>query len=144
MSFAIGIAVLFASSIAWLGQSLSFLAPSVALKFGALEPEDDVDPTLYIVEARAMGLSDMLLGWTLPAAALLMIVDHPIWPYLAMIGSGIFIYFSALIMVSRVYLKRAGKKVGRPAAERAAYVFGVIWIACSLIMIALAAAELSS
>jgi hypothetical protein len=103
-----------------------------------------LDPTLYVVEARAMGLSDMLLGWMLPASAILMLVDHPIWPYLALIGSGVFIYFSAVIVLSRVYLKRRGKKVGRPASERAAYVFGAIWIVCSLAMIGLAAAELAS
>ncbi len=52
-------------------------------------------------------------------------------------------YFSAVTMLSRVYLKRRGKKVGRSVSERTAYVFGVIWIACSVAMIALAAAELS-
>jgi len=140
----ISIAVLIAGLIAWLGQSLAFLAPSIAVKLGVLEPEDEVDPTLYVVEARAMGLSDMLLGWTLPVSALLMFIGHRIWPYLALIGSGIFIYFSAVIILNRVYLKRRGKKVGRSASERAAYVFSAIWIVCSLVMIGLAAAELSS
>jgi hypothetical protein len=33
--------------------------------------------------------------------------------------------------------------VGRPASERTAYVFGGIWAFCALVMIALAAIELS-
>jgi hypothetical protein len=143
MSTIVGIATLIAGLIAWLGQSLAFLAPAAAVKLGVLEPEEELDPTLYLVEARAMGLSDLLLGWTLPASALLMLLQHPSWPYLALIGSGIFIYFSAVIVLSRVYLKRAGKKVGRPASERAAYAFGAIWIACSLAMTTLAVSALS-
>jgi hypothetical protein len=143
MSTVVGIATLIAGLIAWLGQSLAFLAPAAAVKLGVLEPEEELDPTLYLVEARAMGLSDLLLGWTLPASALLMLLQHPSWPYLALIGSGIFIYFSAVIVLSRVYLKREGRKVGRPASERAAYLFGGVWIACSLAMMTLAVSALS-
>jgi len=33
-----------------------------------LEPEPEVDPTLHIIEAKAEGLVDMLLAWTLPAS----------------------------------------------------------------------------
>ena len=86
----------------------------------------------------------MLLAWMLPAAALLMLLDHPLWPYLALIGSGVFLYFSILIVLSRVFLKKQGAKVGRPASVRAAYLFGTIWVACSVAMLALAATELAS
>ncbi len=143
MSTAIGVVTLIVGLIAWLGQSLAFLAPAIAVKLGVLEPREELDPTLYVVEARAMGLSDLLLGWTLPAGALLMLLRHPMWPYLALIGSGVFIYFSAVIVLSRVYLRREGRKVGRPASVRAAYVFGGVWIASSLAMIALAVSALS-
>jgi hypothetical protein len=144
MSFIVGLITLTSGLIAWLGQSLAFLAPSIAVSLGVLEPEEELDATLYVVEARAMGLSDMLMGWMLPLSALLMIVGHPAWPYLALIGAGVFIYFSAVIILNRIYLKRGGKRVGRRASEVAAYVFGAIWIACSLAMIGLAAVELSS
>ena len=144
MSTAVGIVTLIVGLVAWLGQGLAFLVPSAAVRMGVLEPQEEVDPTLYVIEARAMGLSDLLLGWILPASALLMLLHHPIWPQLALIGSGVFIYFSAVIILSRVYLKREGKRVGRPASERAAYLFGGIWIACSLAMIVLAVSALST
>ena len=108
-----------------------------------LESEDELDPTLYIIEAQAMGLSDMLLGWMLPASAVLALLRHPMWPYLALLGSGVFIYFSALIILSRIYLKRNGRKVGSASSERAAYVFGGIWISSSVAMTILAIATLS-
>jgi hypothetical protein len=143
MSIVVGVVTLGLGLLAWIGQSLAFLAPETAVRLGVLEPKEELDPTLYVVEARAMGLSDMLLGWILPASAFLMLLDHPLWPHLALIGSGVFIYFSALIMLSRVYLKREGMRVGRPASERAAYLFGGAWIACSLSMIFLAIDALS-
>ena len=144
MVTAVGILVLVLGLIAWLGQSLAFLAPSLAVNLGVLEPEDEVDPTLHIIEAKAEGLADMLLAWTLPASALLMILDHPLWPYLAFFGAGVFLYFSALITFSRIFLRGAGRKVGRPVSERATYLFGGLWAVCSVVMMVLAAIHLTA
>jgi hypothetical protein len=113
------------------------------VKLGVLEPEGEVDSSLRIVEGKAEGLMDVLLAWTLPAAAFLMILEHPLWPYLALFAGGVFAYFSGLISLSRVYLRRAGKKVGSPASVRATYLFGGLWMASALIMIGLAAVHLS-
>ena len=140
----IGVLVLVAGLVAWVGQGLAFFLPEAAVRLGVLEPEDEIDPTLFVVETRAMGLSDLLLAWTLPASAFLMLVGHPSWPYLALIGSGIFAYFSFVTSLSRFFLKKRGKMVGRPTSERAAYVAGAVWIVCSLAMITLAVAEIRS
>jgi hypothetical protein len=144
MVTAVGILVLVLGMIAWVGQSLAFLAPSLAVSLGVLEPENEVDPTLHIIEARAEGLADILLAWTLPTSALLMILGHPLWPYLALFGAGVFLYFSALITFSRIFLRGAGRKVGRPASERAAFLFGGLWAACSIAMVVLAANHLTA
>jgi hypothetical protein len=143
MVTAVGILVLVLGLIAWLGQTLALLLPSVAVKLGVLEPELEVDPTLYIMEAKVEALVDLLLTWTLPASALLMILDHPLWPYLGLFGGGVFLYFSGLITLSRVVLKRAGKRIGSPASERAAYLFGGLWALAAVAMIGLAAIHLS-
>lgn len=143
MVTAIGVVILVLGLIAWLGQTLAFLVPSFAVKLGLLEPEAEVDPTLYIMEAKVEGLIDILLTWTLPAAALLMIMNHPLWPYLGLFGGGVFLYFSGLITLSRVFLRRAGRRVGSPASECAAYLFGSLWALSALTMIYLAAVQLS-
>jgi hypothetical protein len=144
MITAIGIVVLVLGLFAWVGQTLALVAPSIALTLGVLEPEDELDPALYIIEGKAEALMDMLLAWTLPLSALLMILDHPLWPYLAFFGAGVFLYFSGLISLSRFFLKAASRKVGRPAAEKAAYLFGGLWAASSVAMLVLAAIHLSS
>ena len=97
---------------------------------------------MFIVETKAMGLTDTLLTWTLPLSALLMILDVRYWPVLALIGSGVYLYFPSVFMLNRVYLKKHGKKVGSPSSERAAYVFGTIWILCAIAMIVLAVKEI--
>lgn len=144
MAIGVGILVLVLGLIAWLGQMLAFLLPSVAVKLGVLEPESEVDPTLYIMEGKVEAIVDILLIWTLPAAALLMILNHPLWPYLGLFGGGVFLYFSGLITLSRMFLKRAGKQIGSPASERAAHLFGSLWALSAVAMIVLAAIHLST
>ncbi len=143
MTITIGFFVIIAGLICWVGQSLSFISPNIALKLGLLEPPEEMDNTFYTIEAKALSLNDMLLTWTLPLSRFLMLFKHPLWPYLGLVGGGIFIYFAGLIILSRVFLKWRGKKVGRPSAEKAAYVFGVVWILASILMIVLASIELS-
>lgn len=133
----IGILIIVVGLICWLGQSLSIIAPNMALKLGLLDPKEDMDETLYIIESKALGLNDLLLTWTLPAAGFLMIVNNPLWPYLGMVGGGIYLYFSGFIIFTRIYLKREGKKVGSTSAEKTAYIFSLLWILASLTMLVL-------
>ena len=97
----IGIIVVVVGLIVWVGQTLSFLAPDIATKLGVNSPEKEMDQTLYIIETKANGLSDILLTWTLPLSGVLMIIDHETWPFLALIGSGIYIYFGVFCITPR-------------------------------------------
>ncbi len=140
----IGILVFLLGVFAWAGQFLSVVAPSLATRLGVMEPEGEIDESLRIIEGKAEGLMDTLLAWTLPASALMMLLDHPSWPFLAIFGGGVFLYFSGLISFSRVFMKAAGRNVGSAASVKAAYLFGGLWAACSVAMISLAAIHLSS
>ncbi len=138
METIIGIVVIVVGLICWLGQSLSFLAPQIAIRIGLCEPENEMDQTLYIIETKAHGLNDMILTWTLPLSGLLMIVDHRYWPVFALVGSGIYLNFSGIIILHRIFLKNRGKRVGSPSSEKVAYFFGSIWILSAVTMIGLA------
>ena len=139
----IGIVVIVVGLLVWIGQSLSFLAPDIATRLGLNSPEEEMDQSLYIIETKANGLSDMLLTWTLPLSGFLMIVDHIAWPYFALVGSGIYMYFALLTIFSRVFLKKRGREVGSPSSEKAAYVFSAIWIVSATTMIILAIMKLA-
>lgn len=142
MITAIGIIVIIVGLLVYIGQGLSFFAPNLATKIGLNSPEEEMDQTLYVIETKANGLSDILLTWIFPLSGLLMILDHHYWPYLALVGSGIYLYFALFTIFCRVFLKKLGKKVGSPSAEKTAYIFSAIWILSSIAMIILGVQEL--
>ena len=144
MNTVIGIVVIVVGLICWIGQTLALLAPHIAVKLGLCEPEEEMDHTLYTIETKAHGLTDLLLTWTLPVAGLLIILDHSFWPILALIGGGIYLYFPGIISFHRVFLKKHGIKMGSPSAIKATYVFSIIWVLSALTMIILAIKQLNS
>ena len=139
----IGVIVIIVGLLVYIGQALSFFAPDLATKTGLNSPEEDMDQTLYIIETKANGLSDLLLTWMFPLSGLLMILEHPYWPFFALVGSGVFLYFACLTIFCRYFLQRQGKKAGSPKDVKVAYVFSVIWILSSICMITLGIQELS-
>jgi hypothetical protein len=140
----IGIFVTIAGLICWIGQSLAVFALPTAVRLGLFEPENEVDQSMFLFERFSQGIMDMLLAWILPLSASLMVIGNNSWPLLALVGGGIYFYFPGVFMITRIVLKRHGKKVGRPSSVRAAHVFGWIWIASSITMIVLAVIELDS
>jgi hypothetical protein len=49
MTTAIGIVVILAGLICWIGQILSFFVPSVAAKVGVCELEEEMDPFSHVI-----------------------------------------------------------------------------------------------
>ncbi len=138
MTIAVGILCVGLGLLCWLGQSLVYVAPEVAQRFGLVEPREDLDETFYIIEVKSLGLVDLLVTWTFPLAGLLMIIGAPGWPWVALVAGGVYIYMAAAIILRRYYLIRHGKKVGSAAAIRTAYMFGALWLLSAMAMIALA------
>ena len=143
MITAFGIVVIIVGLLVYIGQFLSFFAPDLATKLGLNSPEADMDGTLYLIETKANGLSDILLTWTFPLAGLLLIIGHPYWPFFALVGSGIYLYFALFTIFARVFLSKEGKKVGSPSDLKIAYGFSTIWIVSSIILIVLAIQKLT-
>lgn len=139
----VGILVIVLGLICWLGQALVVFAPQVAVKLGVSEPEEDVDRSMYLFERFSQGIMDILLTWMLPASALLMLLGNEFWPILALVGGGVYLYFPGVFSITRVVLKREGKKIGSTASELTAYVLGTLWMLSAAFMIALAVAEVA-
>ena len=138
-----GILVFVLGLICWIGQTLVVVAPSIAEKLGVGEPEDEMDRSMYLFERFSQGIPDILLTWMLPAAALLMLLGSDHWPLLALVGGGVYLYFPAVFIITRLVLQNDGKKIGKPASVVTAYAFGVLWTLSAMYMIALAVFELS-
>ena len=130
--------------ICWIGQSLTVFALPNAIRLGLSEPENEIDQSLNLIERFAQGIMDILLTWILPAGAILMLAGNSYWPLFALVGGGVYLYFPGVFMITRIVLKRHGKKVGRSSSVKATYVFGWIWILSAVIMIVLAVLELNT
>ena len=139
----LGVLVIVLGLICWLGQTLVVFAPHVAVKLGVGEPEEDVDRSMYLFERYSQGIMDILLTWLLPASALMMLLDYEHWPILALVGGGVYLYFPGVFSITRIVLKRNGLKIGSPASEMAAYVFGALWTLSAVYMIVLAILRLA-
>ncbi len=137
-----GILVIVLGLICWLGQTLVVVAPDVAVKLGVGEPEEEVDRSMYLFERFSQGIMDILLTWILPASALMMLLGYDHWPILALVGGGVYLYFPGVFSITRIVLKRDGLKIGSPASEITAYVFGALWTLSAVYMIVLAIAEI--
>lgn len=138
----LGVLVIVLGLICWLGQTLVVFAPRVAVKLGVVEPEEDIDRSMYLFERFSQGIMDILLTWILPASALMMLLDYSNWPILALVGGGVYLYFPGVFSITRVVLKRDGLKVGSPASQVAAYVLGALWTLSAVYMIVLAIVEI--
>jgi len=138
----IGIIVMVVGLICWIGQSLAVFALPTAVKLGLFEPEEEVDQSMYLFERLSQGTMDVLLTWMLPLSAFLMIIGNSHWPLFALVGGGVYLYFPGVFIITRLILKKRGKKVGRPSSVRIAYGFGSVWILSSITMIILAIMEL--
>ena len=142
MTTIFGIVVMVVGLIAWIGQSLAVFSLPTAIKLGLFEPENEVDQSMFVFERYSMGIMDILLTWILPFSAFLMIMGNSYWPLFALVGGGVYLYFPGVFMITRIVLKKHGKKVGRPSAVAGAFMFGWIWTLSSIIMIVLAIKEL--
>lgn len=142
VTMTLGILVIVLGLICWLGQTLVVFAPRVAVKLGVGEPEEELDRSMYFFERFSQGIPDMLLTWLLPASALMMLLDYVHWPIFALVGGGVYLYFPSVFSITRIVLKREGLKVGSPASQVTAYVFGALWTLSAVYMIGLAIAEI--
>jgi hypothetical protein len=137
-----GIMVLVLSLIAWLGQLTSWLAPATAHRLTLIESEADVEP-VYWADIRGEAMWDSLVLWTLPLAALLLILDEPVWAVFGLIGGGAYLYYAGRGIVTRLAMQRRGFRIGASQNVRLGYVFLAVWGAMALITMAGAAASLS-
>ena len=74
----------------YVGQLISVADFRLAQRLGLQESSDHADPLLSHLELWTARW-DLLWLWTLPAAGVLMLINHWMWPYAAMIGGGAFI-----------------------------------------------------
>jgi hypothetical protein len=112
--------------LAWGGQTIAWLAPEVAVRWGLMEAEADVEPT-YWADIRGEAAWDTVSLWTLVAAGVLLIIDQPAWAYFGLVGGGMFLYFAGRGILTRVAMRRRGLRIGSPKSVRTGLIALAVW-----------------
>jgi len=127
--------------LAWMGQLIYAISPALAVSLGLGEAESDVDTAFYI-DARGEAIWDSLIIWTLPVAGILLMLQHPYWPYFALVGGGSYLYFAGRNLTTRYMMQRHGIRIGTSTNIKMGYLFITLWGLAALITIVLAVSAL--
>ena len=109
----------------YVGQAISVANFSLAQRLALQESPDHTDPLLSHLELWTARW-DLWILWTLPAAGILMLIDHWLWPYAAMIGGGAFVDAGGREAAKVLGLKEKSVRVGSQReflAATAAYIY---------------------
>ena len=136
-----GIVVCGLALFAWGGQTISWFAPGTAVKLGLMEDPDDVEPT-FLADMRGEALWDTLTLWTMVVAGVLLMADHDGWPYLGLVGGGMYVYFSGRGVLVRAALLQRGLRIGDPKTVRVGILMLALWGLVGLITIVAAVVAL--
>lgn len=120
--------------LAWGGQTISWLAPDRAARWGLAEAEEDVEPTFW-ADIRGEAAWDAVSLWTLVAAGVLLIVDQPAWAYFGLVGGGMYLYFAGRGILTRIEMQRRGLRIGSPASVRTGMIALAVWGVTALVVI---------
>ena len=142
MSVLWGLIVVVLSLLCWVGQVISWCAPTTAKRLGLVEAEDDVDP-VYWADIRGEAAWDALTLWTMVTAGVLLIVDSPAWPYFGLVGGGTYLYFAGRGILTRIAMQRRGLRIGTRQSVQVGYLFLSVWGAMAAATIAAATAALA-
>ncbi len=110
------------SLVGWLlyaGQLVSVLNFGLAQRLGLQESPDSVDPVLSNVELWAARW-DLVWLWTLPMAGILMLMNHWLWPYAALIGGAAFVDTGGREAAKILGLRGQGVRTGSRREHRLA------------------------
>ena len=129
-----GIVVALLSLLCWVGQAVSWFAPSAAVSLGLAEAEDTVEPAFF-ADARGEARWDTLTLWTMVVAGVLLVSDHRAWAYFGLFGGGMYVYFAGRGIFTRLDLRSRGLRIGASRNVTVGLAFLTIWGVMGLITI---------
>ncbi len=143
MGVAWGIVMIAASVLAWGGQTLAWLAPTPAERWGLTEAEGQVEP-VYHADIRGEARFDALALWTMAVSGVLLVTGTSAWAYFGLTSGGMYAYFAGRGISTRLEIQRRGFRIGSPQNIRIGYLFLTLWGLVAIITIVVAAVDLRS
>ena len=143
MSILWGVVVTMLALLSWGGQALSWFAPATAVRWKLMEAEEDVEAAFW-ADARGEAVWDTFTLWTMAVAGVLLIADQPGWPYFALVGGGMYLYFGGRGILTRTAMIRRGLRIGDPQNVKLGLVFSGVWAAMAAVTIVAAVVALDA
>ena len=131
--------------VGWLlyvGQVISVVNFPLAQRLGLQESPENADPLVRPVELWAARW-DLVWLWTLPAAGILMLMNHAFWPYAAMIGGGAYVDAGGREGAKILGLREHGVRTGSDGEHRLAMAVFAYLIAIGLLSIGIGLLEVT-
>ncbi len=116
-----------------IGQVVSALDFRLAQLWGLQEKDDETDPLHRHLELNTARW-DLLVIWLLPAAGVLMLLDHSWWPFVALAAAGVYVDTGGREFVKLSGLRHEGVRVGGPQEVRIGRAFLGLMILVGLVV----------
>ena len=142
MNIVWGVILFIVTSVGYFGQLISAHRPKTATRLGLMEAQAEVDPTFF-ANVRGEAYWDSASLWALLLAGILLVLNHPAWPVLGLVGGGMYLYFAGRGIVVRREMQAQGIPIGNPENLRVNYAFLAIWGITALITLASAVQALA-
>ncbi len=137
-----GLVLIALGTLAWGGQTISWLAPGPAARLGLTEEEANVEPTFW-ADVRGEAAWDAFTLWPLIVAGVLLVADSSAWATWGLIGGGSYLYFAGRGIFARTAMLRRGLRIGPKNGVRTAMIFLAIWGLTAAVTIVAAMIELA-
>lgn len=111
MRIAIGLVCVVFGGVGLIGQMVSAVDFRLAQRWGLQEKDEETDPLHRRLELNTARW-DLLVIWLLPAAGILMLLDHTWWPFVALAAAGVYADAGGREFVKLSGLEREGVRVG--------------------------------
>lgn len=128
------ICILF-GAFGWLGQLISGINYPMAQRLGLQESNEGTDPLFRCAETNSARWDSLVL-WTLVAAGVLMLMDHPWWPVLSLVAGGIYLDAAGREFAKSLSLHKSGVRIGTWKEMKTAKVFFVSMCVIALLVLA--------
>ncbi len=122
MRVALAIICILYGAFGWLGQLISGIDYPMAQRLGLQESDEGTDLLFRHAEANAARWDSLVL-WTLVAAGVLMLIDHPWWPSLSLVAGGIYLDGAGRESAKYMSLHKSGVRIGTSKQVRIAKIF---------------------
>lgn len=129
--------------ILFAGQLISSVSFSLAQKLGLQENPDHSDRLLQTAEKYVAYWDLVTMVW-MPVAGVLMVINHPYWPLVALIAGAIYFDTSGREAAKILSFKREGIRVGSPVQKKFFFSTYIIMAVTGITVIAVSINELTN